>query len=92
MQGAKNLYRRLIHQRLVDNEVVIDDLLSNTGQVGIGMMKKVSTGVMSYASSGIMNAARRASSQDSALGNYEQVRMLLIGLSILLFSSLSNLW
>ena len=55
-------------------------------------MKKVSTGVMSYASSGIMNAARRASSQDSALGNYEQVRMLLIGLSILLFSSLSNLW
>ena len=40
MQGAKNLYRRLIHQRLVDNEVVIDDLLSNTGQVGIGIDEK----------------------------------------------------
>ena len=64
-QGAKNLYRRLIHQRLMDNEVVIDDLLTNTGQVGMGMMKRVSSGMVNYASTGILNAAKRVSGQEA---------------------------
>ncbi|XP_011404129.1 PREDICTED: receptor expression-enhancing protein 2-like [Amphimedon queenslandica] len=63
-QGAKTLYRRLIHHKLVDSENQIDEFVSNAGQVSFGLVRKASSVVVNHASEGIMTAAMRISRQE----------------------------
>lgn len=69
-QGAKTLYRRLIHHKLVDNENQIDEIIGNAGQVGLGLMRKATTVVVSHASEGITTAAMRISRQEERSSHF----------------------
>lgn len=66
IQGAKTLYRKLIHVLLVKYEEVIDYALKNLGQVFFGIVKKVSSLLVNHASEGIATAAMRISRQEDS--------------------------
>ena len=66
-EGAKHLYRRLLHTQLMDREEQIDDLLSHVGKSGLGIFRKLYTLLVNHASTGIVQAAMKLTGgQDQA--------------------------